>query len=120
MLKSGRQCRLLPHDFPGRPTVYRYFEKWHIDGTWELINRAIRQRLRVRPKRGPQPGAGVVNPRSLKGVAVGAQRRDYDGAKKAKGRERHVFLDTEGFVPKVGVHSAKVMDYRAIETRLRA
>jgi putative transposase len=61
LLKSGCQWRLLPHDFPRWPTVYWYFRKWRIEGTWERINRAIRERLRVRLKRDPQPSAGVVD-----------------------------------------------------------
>jgi putative transposase len=59
VLKSGCQWRLLPHEFPRWPTIYWYFRKWRIDGTWERVNRAIRQRLRVRLKRDPQPSAGV-------------------------------------------------------------
>src|SRR3712207_1912961 len=46
LLRSGCQWRMLPHDFPRWPTVYHYFRKWRIDGTWERINRAIRERLR--------------------------------------------------------------------------
>jgi putative transposase len=61
VLKSGCQWRLLPHDFPRWPTVYHYFRAWRIDGTWERINRSIRERLRVRLKRDPQPNAGVVD-----------------------------------------------------------
>ena len=61
LLKSGCQWRLLPHDFPRWPTVYHYFRTWRIDGTWERINRSIRQRLRVRLKRDPEPSAGVVD-----------------------------------------------------------
>src|SRR3712207_6695695 len=34
LLKTGCQWRLLPHDFPRWPTVYHYFRKWRIDGTW--------------------------------------------------------------------------------------
>ena len=35
---------------------------WRIDGTWESINRALRERLRgVRLKRDLQPSAGVVD-----------------------------------------------------------
>jgi putative transposase len=64
LLKSGCQWRLLPHDFPRWPTVYHYFRQWRIDGTWERINRAIRERLRVRLKRDPQPSAGVVDSQS--------------------------------------------------------
>src|SRR5215203_1564798 len=47
VLRSGCQWRLLPHDFPRWPTVYYYFRAWRLDGTWERINRAIRERLWV-------------------------------------------------------------------------
>jgi putative transposase len=98
VLKSGCQWRLLPHDFPRWPTVYWYFRKWRIEGTWEKINRAIRERLRVRLKRDPQPSAGVVDSQSVKSTAVGWEERGYDGGKKVKGRKRHILVDTEGFV----------------------
>src|SRR5215216_2009273 len=61
VVRSGCQWRMLPHDFPRWPTVYHYFRKWRIDGTWERVNQAIRERLRVRLRRNPQPSAGIVD-----------------------------------------------------------
>jgi putative transposase len=49
---------------------------------------------------------------------VGGEDRAYDGGKKVKGRKRHILVDTEGFVLRAKVHSAKVMDYEGIKTPL--
>jgi putative transposase len=90
-----------------------------MDGTWEGINRALRERLRVRLKRDPQPIAGIVDSQSVKSTGVGAEERGYDGGKKVKGRKRHLLVAPEGFVLKAKVHSAKVMDWDGIKTLLR-
>ena len=60
----------------------------------------------------------MVDSQSVKSTAVGGEQRGYDGGKKVKGRKRHILVDTEGFVLKVKVHSAKVMDYEGIKSLL--
>jgi putative transposase len=60
-----------------------------------------------------------VDSQSVKTTGVGGEDRGYDGGKKIKGTKRHLLVDTEGFVLKAKVHSAKVMDYEGIKTLLR-
>lgn len=48
VLRPGEAWRLMPHDLPPWQTVYHYFRLWRDDGTWERINAALRERVRVR------------------------------------------------------------------------
>jgi putative transposase len=108
VLKSGCPWRLLPRCFPPWKSVYHWFRKWRIDGTFEQLNTALRERLRTRLGRNPQPSAGIVDSQSAKTSGVGGEARGSDGGKKVRGRKRHLLVDTEGLVLKATVHSAKV------------
>jgi transposase len=57
IVRSGCAWRLLPHDFPPWKTVHHYLRTWRIDGTWERMHAALRERVRVRLKRDPHSRA---------------------------------------------------------------
>jgi putative transposase len=72
VLRNGIAWRAVPHDLPPWQTVYDYFRRWRLDGTWEAINAALRERARVRAGRAPTPSAAILDSQSAKTTERGA------------------------------------------------
>lgn len=109
VVRTGCQWKNLPHEYPNYHSVYYHYRKWCRDGTWRVVNTALRQQERQRRGREPEPSAAILDSQSVRTTEAGGER-GYDAGKKVNGRKRHILVDTVGNLIEVVVHAADIQD----------
>lgn len=109
---------MLPGDFPVWQTVYTYFRKWRLDGTWLKIHDSLRDWTRIEQERHKCPSEAIIDivsghptrSQSVKSAAMVCDAVGYDAGKNIKGRKRFITVDTLGLVLRVLVTAANVTE----------
>jgi transposase len=69
--RGGGAWRLMPHDLSQWQTAYQTFRAWRQDGTWQRIHDQLRELIRTRMGRHPQPSAAVIEAQTVKTTETG-------------------------------------------------
>jgi len=114
LLRTGCQWRYLPKDFPPRSTVWRYFDEWRHNGTFDTIHDLLRTKVRTAEKPYEPRTTASVDSQSVD-TTSGGEQRGRDNAKNVDGRKRHIVVDSMGLLLAVLVTAANVDDAKAAE-----
>ena len=109
LLKTGGPWRMVPREFGKWTTSYAYFKAWREMGVWTKLMEALRQQERRRQGRQADPSAGSGDRQSIK-TATQTTEVGFDGGKQGKGRKRHLFVDTLGWLIAVVLTAANLDD----------
>jgi putative transposase len=110
VLVSGCAWRLLPREYPPYSTVYYYFLKWRIDGSWKRIHDQLVQWVGVSEDRLPSPSAASLDSQTVATAVMVHQDVGYDAGKKTKGRKRFTLVAPLGLLIAVQVVAADTQE----------
>ena len=83
LVKTGCQWRNLPIDFPKWKTVYSFYRRACLNGTWLKIQKALVEKVRIRAGKKAEPSYALIDSQSAKAASAN-EGTGYDGGKKRK------------------------------------
>ncbi len=106
ILCGGCAWRLMPHDLPHGQTAYQTFRAWRQAGTWLRIHDQLRDEVRTRLGRHPQPSAAIIDAQTVKTTATGGPtamtaRSSAMGARATSSWRRRVSSCASSSIPPV-------------------
>ena len=96
IVRTGAPWRMLPHDFPPWEAVYQQTQRWLKAGVVEARVEDLRVVVRIAQGRNGQPSAAILDSRTLHSSPERGHRAGYDGAKRKRGSQGHIAVDTLG------------------------
>ncbi len=106
VLRAGGAWRLMPHDLPHWQTAYQCFRAWRRDGTWLGMHDHLRNEVRTRMGRHPQPSAAVIDAPPVKTTEQGGPtamtgRRNSMAASAISSLRRRVSCRVSSSIPPI-------------------
>jgi hypothetical protein len=86
----------MPNGLPARAAVHQQAQRWLAAGCLEASAEDPRAALRVAAGRKAGPSAVILDSRTLRSSPERGERAGYDGARRKKGAELHLAVDTLG------------------------
>jgi transposase len=111
VVDNGVKWANLPKDFPPYRRVHAFARRWQLTGLLAELHDRLRDRVRAKEGRSPDPTAAIVDSQSVRAAAnIPRSTSGWDGGKKVGGRKRHLAVDCLGLVLVVAVTAASVQD----------
>ncbi|MFD8931484.1 IS5 family transposase, partial [Streptomyces mirabilis] len=111
VVDNGVKWVNLPCDFPPYRRVHAFARRWQVTGLLTELHDRLRDKVRQKEGRSPDPTAAIVDSQSLRAATnIPRSTSGWDGGKKVGGRKRHLVVDCLGLVLAVAVTAASVQD----------
>ncbi|KAF5999252.1 IS5 family transposase [Streptomyces sp. WAC00263] len=111
VVDNGVKWANLPADFPPYRRVHAFARRWQVTGLLAELHDRLRDKVRQKEGRLPDPTAAIVDSQSVRAAAnIPRATSGWDGGKKVGGRKRHLVVDCLGLVLAVAVTAASVQD----------